>query len=124
MGDQKGWVILAERYGGDTADPSDADLSRAVDELFDEDLEGMEEGDYEEHPDAWLRYGFDEGPMYIITGSRDETATLEKYADQDYEELLASLVVDVDRRTLLQLWKWLARGEVERIKSEYPECGW
>ena len=64
------WTILTRRYGGDVRDPSPADLAAAIHELYHEDLAGMTSADYEEHGSATLRYGFDEGPMFLVTVTR------------------------------------------------------
>jgi hypothetical protein len=123
--DSAGWVILTTRYGSDKSMPSEADLARAVDELFVENVESMREPDDAEHPNAWLRYGFDDGPVYVIDARGNGTVTFEKWGDQDDDELLSSYrVYGVDKPRLLSLWKWLASGQVAKIAAEYPECGW
>lgn len=119
-----GWVILHKRYGEEVRQPLPSELAQAIGELFDENIEGMAEADYAEHPNAWLRYGFDEGPMFVVEASRNGTATLSKYADQDDIDPVAEVTFSVERGPLLSLWLWLAEGELERIRSAYPRCGW
>lgn len=46
----------------------------------------MADLDYEEHPNIWLRYGFDEGPMYVLDLYRQGLVLFSKYADQDYND--------------------------------------
>ena len=113
-----GWVILTRRYGGDRRDPSTEELAAAIRELFVEDLPGITEADYVEHGDASLRYGFDEGPMYVVAIDRLGNATFEEWADQNYETELAPA------RTLhltsqddaVQLWTLLTTGNVDAIR--------
>ena len=50
------WVILTKRFGGDIRSPTEDQLAQAVDELFNENIEGFMEGDYAEHAHAFLRY--------------------------------------------------------------------
>jgi hypothetical protein len=120
-----GWAILTKRYGADIRSPSEHDLAQAIDELLDENLPGMTEGDYAEHPNAFLRYGHDDGPMYIIDLTRERTATFLKYADQDeVDELCNYTLLEVTRDTMLELWTWLAQGRIDQIVAAYPSCGW
>jgi hypothetical protein len=82
------WVILSVRYGGDIRNPSPQQLQQALGELFEENIPGMTEADYMDHPSAWLRYGFDEGPMYVLDVYRDRSVIFAKYADQDDSDSL------------------------------------
>jgi hypothetical protein len=119
------WVILTSRYGGDKRQPSERDLARAIDELFDESPSGMREPDFAEHPNAWLRYGFDDGPLRVIDVYRTGVVIFSKYADADLEELQSENAVrGLDGDRALSLWKWLANGEIKKIVASYPECGW
>jgi hypothetical protein len=105
--------------------PSDSHLALAADEIFNESIEGMTEADYAGHPTAWLRYGFDEGPMFVIEVSRDRTVTLSRYADQDdIDPSVEYQMTNMPQERLATLWNWLARGEMEKIRAEYPDCGW
>lgn len=71
-------MILSVRYGGDVRNPSAEELSRAVSEVYHEDIPGMTEDDYAEHPSAGLRCGFDDGPMYVLDIYEMGTQTLRK----------------------------------------------
>jgi hypothetical protein len=113
-------VILARRYGSDTRSPTVVQLAEAVAELYHETLPGMTEGDYAEHGAATLRYGYDDGPMYVLEVSRLREVTLEEWADQDYEQTLAPprRMRDVSEDQALRLWSWLAQGQIDRVRSE------
>jgi hypothetical protein len=114
------WVILTRRYGDDIRSPSAAQLAEAVAELYQEALPGMTEGDYAEHGAASLRYGYDDGPMYVLEVSRLGDVRLEEWADQDFEQELAPprTMHEVPEEQALQLWSWLAEGQTNRVRSQ------
>lgn len=97
----------------------------AAHELWHENIPDMTQGDYEEHGVAFLRYGFDEGPLFVIEGNRMRRLILSKYADPDFEELVSEVhTSEVAEAELLQLWKWLQSGNIEAVQRSYPDCGW
>jgi hypothetical protein len=114
------WVILTSRYGHDVRDPSEQQLAEAVAELYHETLPGMTEGDYAEHGAAFLRFGYDEGPMFVLEVSRLREVSLEEWSDQDYEQELAPprTMHQVSEELALQLWRWLAQGDIDRIRTQ------
>ena len=114
------WVILSRRYGGDTRSPTVAQLAEAIAELYHETLPSMTEGDYAEHGAASLRFGHDDGPMYVLEVSRFREITLEEWADQDYEQELVPprRMHEVPKDQALRLWSWLAEGQIERVRSQ------
>ena len=113
------WVILEMRYGGDIDDPTPGDLARAIRELYVEDLPGMTEGDYEEHGAAFLRHGFDDGPMSVLHVTRGGIVTFEEWADQDYNVRLAParVMTSVPPQLALELWSLLAGGRTEQVRD-------
>jgi hypothetical protein len=85
----------------------------------------MTEGDYAEHPNAFLRYGHDDGPMYVIDFGRKRTATFRKYADQDdLDELCSRTLPQISKGEMLELWTSLAQGRIDQIVAAWPLCGW
>ncbi|HEX8651566.1 MAG TPA: hypothetical protein VF708_12060 [Pyrinomonadaceae bacterium] len=115
------WVILSVRYGGDIRDPSLQQLQQALGELFEENIPGMTEADYMEHPNTWLRYGFDEGPEYVLDVYRDRSVIFAKYADQDdADPLWEYRMNDVSREKALALWQHLIEGKLDDLEAE----GW
>jgi hypothetical protein len=114
------WVILTRRYGGDTRSPSPAQLTDGVAELYHENIRGMTEGSYAEHGAASLRFGYDDGPMYVLEISRFREVRLEEWADQDYEQELAPprRMREVPEEHAVQLWNWLATGQIDRLRSQ------
>ena len=114
------WVILTRRYGEETGSPTAAQLAEAIAELYHETLPDMTDGDYAEHGAASLRYGYDDGPMFVLEVNRLREITLEEWADQDYEQELAPRrrmqVVPEDQA--LRLWTLLAQGNIDRIRLQ------
>ena len=107
-------------YGGDTRNPTVAQLADAVAELYHETLPGMTEGDYAEHGAASLRYGYDEGPMYLLEVNRRRDVRLEEWFDQDFEQELAPprTLHDVSEDQALRLLSLLAEGLIDRVRSQ------
>lgn len=119
MAQSTGWVILSTRYGGDIRQPSQRELAQAIDEVVTDDLDDAE------HPNAWLRYGDDDGPVYVVDAYRDGTVICSQFADQDdVDPVSKTTLEDVTREQLLSLWKRLADGDIASIRAEYPDLGW
>src|SRR3954470_22112946 len=78
MGDS--WCILTKRFGADIRHPSFNDLEAAVREIID-----PAHTRDREHADICVRYGYDEGPMYVLTYAIDQSLIFEQWADQDFE---------------------------------------
>jgi hypothetical protein len=119
------WFILTSRYGGDTRDPSLDELRFALDEVYVENHPGMTLTDYEEHPSAFVRYGVDAGPMYLLYVGRSGAVTLEQWVDQDYgDELAKPLTMEkVSREEALAMWSKLQSGQIEALRSDFKRQG-
>jgi hypothetical protein len=115
------WSYLCLRYGEEVAAPSEAQLTKAAQELFHENSDGMTESDYLEHGSSHLRVGYDNGPMYVLTIDRTGRATLEVWADQDYEvEACAPRELEkVGMNQAIQLWTDLASSEIEKVEAAF-----
>lgn len=119
MSVRKPWVILTSRWGADIRNPSVEQLTNAVREIFVEEFPPLRESDYAEHPSGWIRFGFDDGPMFVIDIGRNRAARFEQWADQDFERKLApsmrlSLQSEADA---LKLWLLSVQGDVETIRK-------
>jgi hypothetical protein len=114
------WVILTQRYGAETRHPTPAKLAEAVAELYHETLPGMTEEDYAEHGAAWVRFGYDNGPMFVLTINRLGEARFEEWADQDFGQELANprTMDGMPQSDALQLWVLLAQGDIDRIRQQ------
>lgn len=78
-----GWSHLFSRFGNRGNSSSEENIRRAVQEMYHEDYASLSEGNYVEHPDAWINYGFDSGPVYMLTIRRFGELLLEKRLDQN-----------------------------------------
>jgi hypothetical protein len=117
--DRKPWTILSSRYGGDIRDPTGDQLRHALAELYHENHPSMTEADYAEHPNAWLRYGFDDGPMYVLNVYRSRTVYFAQWSDPDYENELEPEAerINVSESEALHLWELLAVGKIDEVKA-------
>lgn len=117
--EQPSWVILSGRYGGDIRAPTSDQLRSALAEVYNENHPSMTEWDYAEHPNAWLRYGFDDGPMYVLNVYRSGAVYFAQWADSDYENELAPEAekINVSEREAHRLWELLAAGEIGEVKG-------
>lgn len=118
------WCHLLHRYGENTAMPTRDDLRAVVRELYEENLPGMTEADHEEHGTASLRYGYDEGPMYVLEISRHGNARWEEWADPDYEVELCPVKEAklLPQEKALLLWEQLSEGKIELVRSYFREA--
>ncbi|SFQ53452.1 hypothetical protein SAMN05216567_118157 [Variovorax sp. OK605] len=114
------FLILNRRFGGDIRDPSDRDLEDALRQVFIEDHPQLTEADYEEHRGAFLRFGSDEGPMFVVYVYRRGDVVLEQWADADYEdELVAALHLHrVTFDDALRLWKLARDKNISGLRQE------
>jgi hypothetical protein len=119
------WAILTFRYGRDVRNPTPYDIAEAVAELSNESISGMHEGDYTEHPNAWLRLGSDDGPVYLVDAYRNGQVILSKYADQDDIDAASEVrLADVPKEKLLAMWTCLARNDLAGFRAACSECEW
>lgn len=114
------FLILSRRFGGDTRDPSDSELEDALRQVFIEDDPQLTEADYEEHRGAFLRFGSDEGPMFVVYVYRHGDVVLEQWADADYEdELVAELHLHhVTFDDALRFWKLASDQNISGLRQE------
>jgi len=114
------WFILTKRFGADVRDPSVEDLQAAVGEV----VNPAHAGDIE-HANTFVRYGYDEGPMYVLTYDADRCVTFEQWADQDFANELAPIgyLSDVPPTEAVRLMQALRDGAVDRVKHEAWSAG-
>jgi hypothetical protein len=115
------WVYLLCRYGDEIGSPTVEQIRAAAHELFNENIPGMTEADYDEHGAASLRYGFDEGPMYVLEITRGGLARWEEWADQDYNEELTPVreISEITPERAVALWVELAEGNIDVVRSVF-----
>lgn len=119
----KPWVILNRRYGEDIRDPSPEQLADAIRELYVEDLSGMTEADYEEHGAGSLRFGSDDGPMYVLEATRGGILRFEQWADQDYEVQLSPTrtMTSAPQALATELFVQLASGDIAAVRGRFAQ---
>ena len=113
------WCYLQYRYGEEKKAPTREDIAAALEQLNEENLPGMAEAGYEEHGSASLRYGYDEGPMYVLDITRHGTARWEEWADQDFDMVLRPMMEmnSLSREKALLLCEQLAAGDIEAVRA-------
>lgn len=107
------WVVLTRVDGRDVAAPSEGQLAAALAEVY----RALPEG---ESGSAVLRFGYDDGLMYEMEISSGGAVRFEEWSDRDCELALASpkRMAALSQGEALQLWTWLARRQVAKIRSQ------
>ncbi|MCG6202748.1 hypothetical protein [Psychromonas antarctica] len=102
------WSNLTTCFGTGVSNPSDSDLKQSIAELF--------ESNNDEHPDAWVECGSENGPLCSVSIYSSGYALFTKYSDADMsEELENRRVENVTQDVGLQLWKNLISGRLNKI---------
>lgn len=115
-------VYLITRFGAGTTNPSLDDLKEALRELYIENRPSLVEGDYEEHPNTWLDYGYENGnkwTVYTLDIYRGGMVIFSKRDDQDdLDPEFEKHMTGVSQESALELWKTLASGNIEMLMAE------
>lgn len=115
-------LTLTSRYGHGTSSPSERDLKDALKELYLENHPSLVDADYEEHPNTWLTYGYENGKkwtVYTLDIYRDGMVLFSKMDDQDDDvPELEKRMINVNQDKAFQLWKMLSNGDVEMLMNE------
>ena len=94
------WTNLTTNFGLQIKDPSDDDLRNVLKKHF-----SIKDN---EHPDAWLECGSDNGPLYSLSIFSSGYAIYTKYSDADMtDELEVKRIESVDEDKGFDLWKKL-----------------
>lgn len=111
------WVVLTSLDGRDTADPTDAQLAAALAEVYAPRAKPLDR----DSASATLRFGYDDGLMYVAEVNSAGDIRFEEWSDRDCELALAApRRMRASQDQALQLWCWLAHRQVSRIR----ELGW
>ncbi len=115
------WSYLLSRYGDEVSAPSVEQVRTAISELYHENIPGVAEGDYEEHGAASLRYGYDDGPMYVLEVTRHGVARWGEWADQDYNDEIcpAKELRYITEAQANELWNALAAGSIDLVRAAF-----
>lgn len=102
------WVSLTRCYGSVIQNPTDDHLKNALIELFN--------SKDDEHPDAWVECGTQDGPLYSLSIFSSGYALYTKYSDADMSDELENKRIDnVTESIAFELWKNLIDGKIEKI---------
>jgi hypothetical protein len=102
------WTNLTGCFGEGTQNPSDDDLKKALSELF--------KSQDNEHPDAWIECGSENGPLYSVSIFSSGYALYTKYSDADMsDELENKKIENVTEDSAFALWKNLMDGNESKI---------
>jgi len=108
------WVLLTSADGRDTAAPTDQQLAAELAGLYarHQCATGTEPAS------AALRFGYDDGLMYVAEVDASGEVRFEEWSDRDCELALADpRRMAASQNEALQLWCWLARRQVAKIRA-------
>ena len=112
------WVTLTSVDGRDISAPTEQQLAAALAELYGKRKKGEPE---REPASAALRFGYDDGLMYVAEISSTGEARFEEWSDSDCELALAApRRMKASQAQAQELWAMMARRQVSRIR----ELGW
>ena len=102
------WSNLTTCFGNGVLNPSDSELQQSIIELF--------ESHNDEHPDAWVECGSENGPLCSISIYSSGYAVFTKYSDADMsEELENRRIENVTQDVAFKLWKSLISSRLNEI---------
>lgn len=117
------WLTLTSTDGRDIAAPTEAQLAAVLAELYAPRRKGegkarSEAASTAEPASAALRFGYDDGLMYVIEISSGGDIRFEEWSDRDCELALAPpRRMSADLPQARQLWALMARRQVSRIRE-------
>ncbi|NHZ61611.1 hypothetical protein [Massilia genomosp. 1] len=121
------WLTLTSMDGRDIAAPTEAQLAAVLAELYAplRQVKGKGKGKASGAPaaapepaSAALRFGYDDGLMYVIEVSSGGHIRFEEWSDRDCELALAPpRRMSADLPLAQQLWALMARRQVSRIRE-------
>lgn len=119
------WLTLTSMDGRDIAAPTEAQLAAVLAELYAPLRKAKAKGKATAAPGATLepasaalRFGYDDGLMYVIEVSSGGHIRFEEWSDRDCELALAPpRRMSADLIQAQQLWALMARRQVSRIRE-------
>jgi hypothetical protein len=106
------WLTLTSVDGRDIAAPTEKQLAAALAEIYAPPPAGAEPAS------VALRFGYDDGLMYVAEVSSGGDIRFEEWSDRDCEIALARpRRMRANQKEALQLWSWLARRQVSKIRE-------
>jgi hypothetical protein len=114
-------IFLTSRYGKEIENPSQEDLSHAIDELKNDIPIKTPGADDSDHESAWLSSETDDSPKFILSVERDGTVCLSKFMSPDADDPSEEITKKVSLEKALALWLLLAKGNIEKIEAELAD---
>jgi hypothetical protein len=108
------WIILTSPDGKDIAAPTETQLAATLAEIY-----ALRKKAADTEPaTAALRFGYDDDLMYVAEVSSTGEVSFEEWSDRDCELALAApRHMRANQSEALQLWSWLARRQVAKIRE-------
>ncbi|SHH07205.1 hypothetical protein [Massilia sp. CF038] len=107
------WVTLTGVDGRDLAAPSEAQLAAVLAQLY-----ARRPRPDTEPASAALRFGYDDGLMYVAEISSDGKLRFEEWSDRDCELALAApRQMRASLAQAREVWAMMARRQVSRIRE-------
>lgn len=109
------WVTLTSVDGRDIPAPTEQELSAALAELYGRRKKGSADSD---PASAALRFGYDDGLMYVAEVNSAGEISFEEWSDSDCELALAPpRRMKASREQAREVWDMMARRQVSRIRE-------
>ena len=109
------WVTLTRADGRDIASPSDQQLATALTELYRQSIPGASPADL---ASAVLRFGYDDGLMYVAEVNCAGDISFEEWSDSDCELALAApRRMKGSQEQAQELWMMMSRRQVSKIRA-------
>ena len=107
------WLTLTRLDGREIAAPTDKQLASTLTELY-----ALGKNGGAEPATAALRFGYDDGLMYVAEVSSSGAIRFEEWSDRDCELALADpRCMQASKAKALELWSLMARRQVSRIRE-------
>lgn len=113
------WVVLTSLDGRDIEAPTDKQLAAVLAEIYARNKPRDKKAGVPAEPaSAVLRFGYDDGLMYVAEVSSSGEISFEEWSDRDCELALARpRRMTANQSEALQLWYLLARRQVSKIRE-------
>lgn len=109
------WVTLTSVDGREIAAPTEQQRAAALAELYGRRKKGSAEA---EPASAALKFGYDDGLMYVAEVTSAGEISFEEWSDSDCELALAApRRMQASREQALQVWDMMARRQVSKIRE-------
>jgi hypothetical protein len=119
----KAWTSLLRSSGSEIGTPTIGHLTDAVAELYQEPIPGAAAVDGTAAGSVSLRSGHDQGPMYVLSISRQGVGTWEEWADQNYEaELCPARELALAEAQALKLLSHIVRGNIDLVRTAFADA--